>query len=156
MSNLQSAKDALRAELEHAREGLAYYQSRVEALQQTLTSLSSLEGKGDRNVAVPSKGRRKKAAPVDEAAAPVKATRAKKQRSDLPATGKEFWTGLINGEPQSAREILDAAVKTLGISPSKDELKKLAQRQANALHMLVKAGAISDSGSGRDRRYLRQ
>lgn len=156
MSNLQSAKDALRAELEHAREGLSYYQSRVAALQETLASLNSLEGKAEQPAPGAGRGRRKKEAASEETVKPPKAGRQRKSRSDLPATGKEFWTGLITSEPQSAREILDAAVKALGISPSKDELKKLAQRQANALHMLVKAGAISDSGSGRDRRYLRQ
>ena len=156
MSNLQSAKEALRAELEHAREGLAYYQSRVEALQQTLSSLSSLDGKAAQSMEMPTRGRRRKNAASEETAKPAKAARSRKSRSDLPATGKEFWVGLITGEPQSSREILDAAVKSLGITPSGDDLKKLAQRQANALHMLVKAGAIADSGSGRDRRYLRQ
>ncbi|GIZ50086.1 hypothetical protein [Noviherbaspirillum aridicola] len=155
MSNLQSAKDALRAELEHAREGLAYYQSRVEALQQTLSSLNSLEGKGGQDAA-PARGRRRKEAAANGAARPAKAGRAKKSQSDLPATGKEFWAGLVTSEPQSSREILNAAVKALGITPAGDDLKKLAQRQANALHMLVKAGAISDSGTGRDRRYLKQ
>lgn len=156
MSNLKSAKDALSAELEHAREGLAYYQARVEALQQTLASLSSLDGKVEQPAGMPGRGRRRKDVESDESSKPVKAGRGRKSRSDLPATGKEFWTGLITAEPQSAREILESAVRTLGITPSKDELKKLAQRQANALHMLVKAGAISDTGSGRDRRYLKQ
>jgi hypothetical protein len=151
MSNLQSAKNALLAELEHARQGLAFYQLQVEGLEHTLASLNTLNG----DAAPSGNGRRAKKKSASEEPKPQKPVRAKKQNSNLPATGKEFWTGLVTAEPQSSRQLLDAAVKALGITPSKDDLKKLAQRQANALHMLVKAKAISDSGSGRDRRYTR-
>lgn len=98
---------------------------------------------------------RGKGAAPEDAKASKPARRTRESKTSLPATGKEFWSGLLGAEPQSSKEILGAAVKALGISPSRDDLKKLAQRQANALHMLVKAKAISDSGTGRDRRYSR-
>lgn len=147
MSNLESAKAAVLAELEHARQGLNHYAAQVEALEAALKALGSLKANDSSGVQRSKKPIR---ASKVEKGAPAKQSKAK-----LPSTGKEFWTGLITDEPQSARQLLDAAVKALGINPSKDELKKLAQRQANALHMLVKAKAISDTGAGRERRYLR-
>lgn len=153
MSNLKSAKDALIAEIEHVRQGLEFYQSRIQALEQALATLSSLDGVETAGA----KGKRGRKSAVGEAGDTAGPKKRASKRSDtsLPATGKEFWMGLITSEPQSAREVLEAAVKALGISPSKDELKKLAQRQANALHMLIKDKAISDTGTGRDRRFLR-
>lgn len=42
-SNLKSAKDAIEAELSHARQGCAYYSSLVEALETALHQLESVE-----------------------------------------------------------------------------------------------------------------
>lgn len=147
MTNLESAKAAILAELDHARQGLNYYTAQVEVLETALAALSSVQTEGSKR-AQPTR-KRKLASKVKKGAA------AKPSNVKLPATGKEFWTSLITNEPQSARQLLDAAVKVLEINPSKDDLKKLAQRQANALHMLVKARTISDTGAGRNRRYLK-
>jgi hypothetical protein len=155
MSNLKSAKQAIRAELEHARKGAMFYQSRVDALEEALAKIDSVEGSPDKSTNG-SKSR--------HAAAPAK--RGRKPRiqprgngangASLPSTGKDFWPNLITAQPQSAKEILEAAIRALGISLSKDQLKKLSQRQTSALHNLVKAHAIGDSGHGRERRFFKR
>ncbi|TFW10246.1 hypothetical protein E4K72_01865, partial [Oxalobacteraceae bacterium OM1] len=43
MSNLGSAKQALRAELAHARQGAAYYQSLAETLEEALEKLETVD-----------------------------------------------------------------------------------------------------------------
>jgi hypothetical protein len=157
MSNLKSAKQAIQAELSHAREGAAFYQSRIVALEDALDKLDSVETV---NGKAPKASRSKREAPAARHDKRGKVSRASAAGSatggsgKLPSTGKGFWPGLITAEPQSASDILDAAIKTLGISPSKDQLKKLVQRQTNALHQLVKSKAIADSGSGRERRFF--
>ncbi|GIZ50228.1 hypothetical protein [Noviherbaspirillum aridicola] len=152
MSNLRSARDSLAAELAHARQGLAFYDARVHALEETLATLDNLNAEGD----IGDKPRRQgRPARAEQTEAVARGGRGRKQSGGLPATGKEFWTSLVTNEPRSTREILEAAIQTLGIDPSRDDLKKLSQRQANALHMLVKEKTISDSGSGRERRFFR-
>jgi len=44
MSNLESAKIAIEAELAHARQGLAHYHSRIDALDKTLAQLADIDG----------------------------------------------------------------------------------------------------------------
>lgn len=153
MSNLRSARDSLAAELAHARQGLAFYDARVSALEETLATLDNLDSKAD----VDERPRRRQEQPQRAArgAGAARAGRERKQSGGLPATGKEFWTSLVTNQPRSTKEILEAAIQTLGVDPSRDDLKKLSQRQANALHMLVKEKVISDSGSGRERRFFR-
>lgn len=150
MSNLRSAKESLAAELAHARQGLAFYDARVAALEETLNTLETLNAEiGDK----PHRQERQQRAPRTQTSA--RGGRGRKESGGLPATGKEFWTSLVTNQPRSTREILEAAIQTLDIDPSRDDLKKLSQRQANALHMLVKEKVISDSGSGRERRFFR-
>lgn len=54
--NLASARQAIQAELLHARQGMEFYSARVEALETALTQLESVEGEET----APGKGRRKK------------------------------------------------------------------------------------------------
>lgn len=152
MSNLQTAKSALMAEIEHAQQGLAHYEARILAIEQVLASLDALDGASPA-ASQGKRGRKPRQSADRGAAAPSKRGAATRSAGALPPTGKEFWVGLLASEPRSSKEILEAAVESLAIKPSKNDLKKLAQRQANALHLLVKAKAISDSGSGRQRRY---
>lgn len=151
MSNLKSAKQAIKAELEHARQGVMFYQSRVEALEEALEKIDSVEAVGE-------KGGNGKSQPAAKRAKPGRKPRAQAtgNGAKLPFTGKDFWPSLITSQPQSAREILDAAVRTLGITPSKDQLKKLSQRQTSALHNLIKTNVIADSGAGRERRFFKR
>jgi hypothetical protein len=155
MSNLKSARQAIKAELEHARKGATFYQSRVEALEEALAKIDDVDA-GTEKISG-----RSKAARAEAPATPAK--RGRKARSQpagngakLPSTGKEFWPNLITEQPQSAKDILNAAVKSLGISPSKEQMKKLSQRQTSALHNLIKTNAIADSGAGRERRFFRR
>jgi hypothetical protein len=153
MSNLKSAKHAIEAELEHAKQGVAFYQSRVEALEDALAKLNIVDTPS-RDIIKPAvNGQTKMSGKPGRGRKP----RAKAEGGDdkLPSTGKDFWPDLISAQPQSASEIFDAALKTLGITPTKDQSKKLAQRQANALSILTKKGIVSSSGSGRSRRFFK-
>lgn len=152
MSNLGSAKAAIKAELTHAREGVAYYQSLVSALEEALNRLDSVGPEG--------KAPARKAVAAEKL---VRGRRGRKPRAEggagndgkLPGTRKDFWVDLIDTEPKSAVEVVNSAVGKLGFSPSKEQVKKLAQRATYALNTMVKSGEISDSGSGRARRFFR-
>lgn len=155
MSNLKSAEEAIQAELNHARQGLAYYQSKVEALEEALAKVHSVQTVLSEVGDVP---RSAKARP--SAAAPKSQGKRRSQpaagNDKLPSTGKDFWPSLLTDDPQSPAEILSAAIKALGISPSADQTKKLSQRQANALSVMAKNGDINTVGDGRSRRYFRK
>jgi len=154
MSNLVSVKAAIRDEIEHAKKGVAYYQSLVVTLEQALEKLNSVSGES-----TSLKGTLKK----DGASGMDKPRRGRKPgaigkggRSDLPFTGKDFWPSLITTQPQSAPEVLQAAIDRLGITPTSEQRKKLSQRATFALNHLVKTNAIADSGSGRARRFVKR
>jgi hypothetical protein len=165
MTNLTSAKSAINAELSHAKKGLAFYQARIDALAHALAQLENVDAVGD----APVRGKRGPKAKMAPVAAqprgrkpgrPPKATKAKGSRKsngsaqELPFTGGDFWPNLITKEPQSAPEILHAAVSRLGYEASKDTIKTLANRQTSALNSLVKSGKIQSEGSGRARRFF--
>lgn len=161
MSNLTSAKHAIQAELNHAKQGMAFYQSRVEALEDALAKIDSVDSETKQGKKA---GRSRNGVTVKNGLSNKRAMKASakpqaKADSDgekLPSTGKNFWPDLITGQPRSAPEILQAAISALGISPSKGQRKKLAQRQANALSLLTKSGVISSSGAGRERRFFKK
>lgn len=153
MSNLGSAKAAIKAELQHAREGAAYYQSLVTALEEALNRLDSVgpetakaPGRKAMADARATRGRRGRKPRADVAAA---------QEGELPGTRKEFWVDLINAQPKSAVDVVNAAVEKLDFTPTREQVKKLSQRATYALNTMVKSGEISDSGSGRARRFFR-
>jgi hypothetical protein len=183
-SNLKSARQAIEAELTHARQGAAYYNARVEALESALQQLDIVETEGDVS-ARPAKralngksqpdtrrGRKRRSA---TGTAPRGATngaasgttrqqrsqrprsaRAMRGESGLPTTGGEFWLNLVSDQPQSAVDISNAAIAALGIKPDqKDEIQKLKQRVSPALAGLLSAHKIQDSGAGRERRFFR-
>jgi hypothetical protein len=164
MSNLESARAAIEAELAHAKEGFAYYQSRIDALQKMLSQLASVAGADG----VTATGRRgKRGRPSRKAAAdkPAKATgnrgRGRKAGNgaggnELPFTGGNYWTNLISEKPQAVSEILHAAIGKLEFIPSEEQVKKLAGRMTFALNALVKTKKIQDSGSGRERRFFKK
>lgn len=155
MSNLKSAELAIQAELDHARQGLAYYHSKVEALEDALAKVHSVQTvlSEEGNVPRATKTRNSAAAPKSQG---KRRAQPAAENEKLPSTGKDFWPSLLNDEPQSPAEILAAAVKALGITPSADQTKKLSQRQANALSVMAKNGDIGTVGDGRSRRYFRK
>lgn len=171
-SNLNSAKQAIEAELTHARQGAAFYAARVQALEIALQQLANVDAeKGPAAAGVPARANGKatgakrgrkpgSVAQADSTSGEGKTKGRKRGRrassSNLPTTGREFWFGLVSDQPQSAVDISNAAVTALGISPSqKREIQQLKQRVAPALASLVATHHISDTGSGRQRRFFK-
>ena len=157
MSNLESAKAAIEAELSHAKQGLSYYKTRIAALELTLSQLASVTGSSQASSAAKPPGKR---GPKAGAGKRAKLTTKKKEDgvaggNDLPRTGGEYWPNLVLDKPRSASEILQASIAGLGFSPSKEQIQKLAGRMTFALNALVKAKKIQDSGSGRERRFFK-
>ena len=159
MSNLESAQAAIEAELSHARNGLQYYHSRIEALE---SMLGQLAGFRRDSVAPASRAKRgAKSAPRLNVAAqkPEKGVRRKGERkfnsSGLPFTGGDFWENLVLEEPRSFPEILEAAIASLGFTPTKPQVQKLSGRMIFSINALVKTGKIRDSDFGRARRFFK-
>ncbi len=158
MSNLESAKAAIQAELSHAKKGLEFYQSRIDSLEKTLAQLASVSGSSDVPAAAALKGKRGRKAAVEKAAKPAKKGRAAKDSgggNGLPFTGGDFWPNLVLATPRSASEILEAATASLGFVPTKLQAQKLAGRMTFELNSLVKAKKIQDSVKGRERRFFK-
>lgn len=159
MSNLESARAAIEAELSHAKKGLEYYHSRIGALENMLAQLAGFQGAVLPPAAATRGKRGRKPGSTLKLAVSEKAPKAKAGRksgiSGLPFTGGDFWQNLVLDEPRSFPEILDAAIAALGISPSKTERQKLSGRMIFAINALVKTKKIRDSGSGRARRFFK-
>src|SRR4051812_25813291 len=118
MSNLDSARQAIMAELDHANQGIAFYEAKVKALEEALAKLDSIEGgeEQSRGTARRTAAVGKMLTPATKTAAPSRGRgRPKRSDTELPFTGKDFWPNLITEEPRSAPEILAAAIKSLGI-----------------------------------------
>lgn len=150
MARMQSAAKVIQDELKQARQAVAFYQKRVEDLEDVLATLSSI----DAPVSASRGGGNKK-----KDATPAKATSqvASKTRSKkLPATGKDFWPSLLTDKPQSSAEIFKAALAALRIRPTPEDRKKLNQRMSNALSVMSKNGEITAEGSARNRLYSRK
>lgn len=185
VSNLKAARQAIEAELSHAKEGMTYYMSKVEALELALQQLESVEGeestlsKGTTKSPANAKGaktndrkRGRKARDWEQsssanayAAAEAEGAKKRSQKprarstddaDSLPPTGGDFWLNLISDQPQSAVDISNAAISALGITPEqKGRIQKLKQRVSPALASLVSAQKIKDSGAGRERRFFK-
>jgi len=178
--NLTSARKAIEAELLHAKQGMEFYSSRVEALEAALTQLESVDmddaqddseprRAGRRGTAGAKRGRKPRAASdaatqgAPRAARKGKAAGARKKAAGrngsadaLPTTGLDFWVRLVTDEPRTAVEIANAAAREIGLgADQKDQIQKLKQRVAPALTALVSAGKVKDSGAGRERRFFR-
>jgi len=157
MSNLQSAKFAIEAEIMHARQGIAFYQSRLETLEKTLDQLDSVSLPEDiaqieESEKRPSSARVKIAHKRGRGRPSGSATSSGKE---LPTTGGDYWLNLVSDQPQSAAEILKQAIAKLGFHPNKLQIQKLRQRLAPGLKTLLEAQKIQDSGAGRERRFFK-
>jgi len=158
MSNLESARAAIQAEISHAKEGLSFYQSRIESLEKMLGQLADFNGAPNGAPSGgPIKGKRGRKPGVSIAAKPSKKKAGKEATNghDLPFTGGDYWTNLVLEEPRSASDILDAAIASLDFTPTKTQVQKLAGRMTFALNTLVKTDKIKDSGRGRERRFFK-
>jgi len=162
VSNLKAARQAIEAELSHAQKGMAYYISRVEALEVALLQLQSVESETSaagpktgepqrgRKARGPAQGGGAKRGPKPRAAGSNKA-------DSLPSTGGDFWLKLVSNQPQSAVDISNAAISALGITPDqKGRIQKLKQRVSPALASLVASQKIKDTGAGRERRFFKE
>lgn len=170
MSNINAAMTAISAELAQAKQGLAYYQSQVSALETALSQLGALGLAPAVKPAGAKRGRKPGKAKVEaetvvkakrgrpaKAKGKVKAKsgRAAKGPNDLPFTGGDYWPNLVSSEPKSGVDILRESVSGLSFTPTKEQVKKLSQRMTFVLNSLVKSGEIKDSGSGRGRRFFK-
>ena len=162
MSNLSSAKTAIADELSAAKKGLAFYTSRITTLEKLLSQLDTFDGKpavepiaahnSQAKVAKIAKVMKTKGTTAPTAKLPKQSS----SENELPFTGGDYWLNLVTTEPQSARDILNVAVKALGFPATKEQVGKLANRETFALNAMVKAKQIKDSGSGRERRFFKK
>ena len=162
---LESAKAALEAEIAYAKQGVAHFSTRVEALEKALLHIVAVDGgvlDVERAEAAASiKGAKKSKPETVKPIKPIKPVkkvrtpRAAKGDRELPFTGGNYWYGLVTAEPQSATEILQKAIGKLGFAPDKDQIRKLSFRQTFALNEMVNLRRIKDSGTGRERRFFK-
>ncbi|MFC3110493.1 hypothetical protein ACFQAT_08620 [Undibacterium arcticum] len=148
MSNLLSARDAIKAEIAHVTKGRDHYQMQLEMLEKALAALEGV------NAASPGKTAPNKRAAKTQTGQRRQGVKAVGSRA-IPSTGGDFWTKLITDQPQSAPDILKAAIAQLGMTPSQDLNAKLSARMTNALTQLVKSKQIKDSGARRERRFFK-
>ena len=158
MSNMTSVKSALDAEIKHAKEGIAFYSTRIATLEKMIHELEQLDGRAGNPVKGIGAAKRKytrsgKAAMSDDASADAEATGGK---TKLPATTARFWQSLLSETPISNQDIIKSAIGTLKIKPNAVELKKLKQRLANAITIMTRDGSMQSDGTGRARRFFIQ
>jgi hypothetical protein len=103
MSNLNSARQALKAELDHARKGAAFYESRVVALEEALDKIDSVES-GNQKASNSTKPGKSESGSVQLKPGRKPRGRPAGNGAPLPSTGKDFWPNLITGQPQSHRQ----------------------------------------------------
>lgn len=148
MSNLNTARQAILAELKYVEEGAAYYQKRAAALRAALEQLESTED--------PTVTPIRKAKSARNTGKPKKKTvvrKASSSKNALPKTSRDFWLQFIDQHAKTAAEVGNAAIALLGLEPKSEQARRLKSRLAPTLQALIKAKAIKDVGSGRDRKY---
>jgi hypothetical protein len=148
MSNLKTARQAIRAELKHVEEGAAYYQKRATALRAALEQLDRTE-----EPVAASTQKTRVSGKAGKRAKPSVIPKASTLKNALPKTSRDFWLGFIDQNPKTAAEIGNAAVASLGFTPSPEQAKQLKSRLAPTLQTLLKSKAVKDTGSGRERKY---
>ncbi len=144
MSNIEAARKALQAELDHAKLGHAHYAAQVASLEQALSQISSLGRETGNGLASGPSAKAKRGRPRKEQAV-----------HELPSTRGDFWSKHVSQSPQFGPDILAAAIAGLGFEPTTAQRKVLANRMGPALSALVKSGKIADSGKGRLRCYFK-
>ncbi|MDB5729710.1 MAG: hypothetical protein JWQ00_2915 [Noviherbaspirillum sp.] len=151
--NIKLAREAVAAELIMAKQGMAYYLSRVEALERALEQLETVgNGQTGSQQQESAKGRKRASAKTESRS---KAGQGTREARVFPTTGGDFWLELVTDQPQSAVDIANAAAAALGFARDKAQVQILKQRVSPALNALVDAQKITDSGSGRERRFFR-
>lgn len=120
-----AASQSLLQELAHARQGLAFYQKRVDSLTKKVGKLGiDPSGRGRRD-------------------------------PNLPQTNGDFWVSVVARRPRTHQQVIEAALKKLKLEdPSPEVVRKLRLRWSVVLIDLVATGRIKDSGQGRERRFF--
>lgn len=154
MARVQSATKVIQDELNQARKAVAFYEKRIEDLEDILETLGSIDT--PMTATRTRRGAKKSAATTSKAAKETKATGRGTRSAKLPPTGKDFWPNLLNDTPQTSAQIFKAALAALRIRPNPEDRKKLSQRMANALSILAKNGDITAEGERRTRLYSRK
>lgn len=148
MSNLISARDAIKAEIAHVTQGRDHYQMQLEMLEKALAALDGVRAASPEKAAPAKRAAKTKTTPRRQGTKPAGSIA-------IPSTGGDFWINLITDQPQSAPDILKAAIAQLGMTPSKVLNAKLSARMTNALTHLIKSQQIKDSGERRERRFFK-
>lgn len=158
MSNLKFARDVIRAELQHAKQGLAYYEERVQQLESALQQVDSLNGPGKTKTAPKTTEKNARAETYSGVRPKGKASHSSSGRnsSALPKTGGDFWMRHVSKKPKSAVDIANTAAAALKLDPEKDQdlVRVLKSRVAPALQNLVNTKRVQDQGIGRERRFF--
>jgi hypothetical protein len=160
-SNLSAAKSALKAELMHVEAGLAYYQERVEALNDALHQLDTIDEEGEIELEKTEKKQRGRPRKAQKAGRPpsvkkeAKRGRQSKSASRLPSTGGDFFPNLVSERKMTAPELLQAAAEQLSFEPNAKELAQLRSRMIAALNGMLQAGQIRSEGERRQRTYFK-
>ena len=163
MSNMTSVKSALDAEIKHAKEGIAFYSTRIATLEKMIQQLDQLDGARDAGAGGKVGGKRtyKRSAKAGSGGALVEdgadtslAGSGARAATKLPATTAAFWASLLSETPISNKDIIKAAIASLKIRPNPADLKKLKQRLANAITIMTKDGSMMSEGTGRARRFF--
>lgn len=152
--NLKSARNDIVAARDHALEGLAYYQKRVESLNRLLEQLDSV---GDLTE-LESPAKVQPAANMSDNAPSVRRQKKGKEAAPLPRTGSDFFQKLLSSEKRTMGQLLDAAFTQLGIKPSREQTGLLRGRLTTWLYTALKDSStgVNDEGSGRQRVFFKQ
>jgi len=145
MSNLRSAREAIKAEISHIKQGRDYYQMQLDKLETALAALEFVDVDKKQPVKSPNVVKAKGKKTIATASGSTK----------IPSTRGDFWINLITDQPQSAPDILTAAIAKLGLPATKEVKAKLSARLTNALTQLVSSKLIRDSGARRERRFFK-
>lgn len=161
MSNMINVKSALTAEIKHAKEGIAFYSTRIAALEKMLQQIDRIDGSPGAVASLdiltdkkPVRVAKDASDNSDAGNAGSGSNPAKGNEAKLPPTTAKFWQSLLSETPISNKDIIKGALAALKIRPGPIELKKLNQRLANAITIMTKDGTMLSEGTGRERRFF--
>jgi hypothetical protein len=130
MSVLAQAAQSIEAEI-------AQTTARLAQLQAARASLQSLVGEAE-----PAQVAQAADAPAPRKRGPKKGVA--RVRSGLPATGAEFWFGVLGGGKKTMNDLVEGALKKLQLDES--ARKTMAARATSWLYPAIKAGTVNAAG----------
>lgn len=130
MSALVKAAQSIEVEI-------AQTQARLQQLQAALAAIHQLS-----NAQVPVRAQIPVELPVERT--PKTRRAGKRKSSGLPATGNEFWFGVLGSGKKTMGDIVDGALKKLQLDES--ARKTLLARATSWLYPSIKSGTIKAAG----------